>query len=50
MSNLHILVQDPENYALLRGTLLSRPKKGVPPFQETPTGQRILHAMYNLPL
>ena len=50
MSNLHILVQDPENYALLRGTLLSRPKKGVPPFQETPTEQRILHAIYNLPL
>ena len=50
MSNLHILVQDPENYALLRSTLPSRPNKGVPPFQETATEQRILYAIYNLPL
>ena len=34
MFNLHILVQDPENYALLRGTLPSRPNKGVPPFRK----------------
>ena len=40
-SNLHILVKQ----ALLRGTLPSRPNRGVPPFRETPAEQRILRAI-----
>ena len=43
-------VQDPETHALLRATLPSRPNKGVPSFQETPSEQRIPHAIYNPPL
>ena len=40
MSDLHILVQDPENYVPCSGgTLPSRSNKGVPPFQETAAEQ-----------
>ena len=48
MSNLHILVQDPENYALLRGTLPSRPNKGVPSFQ-APFRKQLQNKEFSMP-